>query len=94
MSLQDEVKISRQSGGESNGYRIRDMGLDVKAANGWIAKRKAKAWVRQTFGVLLTDIEIDVQGVDEDKQATFSDLFPTTGARRVYRVDVKFATSV
>lgn len=92
MSVEDEIKIREQRGITEEDYRIWEFVLDVKAATGSVASRKARLWARRNFGLFLSRPEVVLKGADEDKQATFSDLFPNTTIREVYKVEVKFIT--
>lgn len=81
--------IVQQFTSGTNGGRATVFVVELDAVNKFVARQKARAWVRREIGPQLSILSIRNEEEIGDVQTTFSDLFPEQWGREKYRVAVE-----
>lgn len=85
----DNVELVRQFSTTREGVTFDRFTLSIPAVNSFVARQKARAWVRDDIGLRFTVIRIVDDEQTSDVQTTFSDLFPEDFGREKFEVTVE-----
>lgn len=71
-----------------NGQRVEEWTIELKSANDFTARQRARAYVRRVAPQAMNILSPEVVSSETTEQATFSDIFPEDFGREMHRVEV------